>query len=147
MSAEWEEAFSNLRETLKLPADEPVPPIPRTSKPTPKSPSTQSIGLPDSKRKAPDEDGDEPMDDSGDSSEKRTKTTSAETSIVPTAPPHTTTLLPEDMALRSAQAAAAFIPFLSPEELLPPKLPNKSEMEGMLLELRKKALLNEYFDD
>ena len=42
-------------------------------------------------------------------------------------------------ALVHAHAAAAYIPFLSVESLLPPKMPTKEEMEGVLLELRKRA--------
>jgi pre-mRNA-splicing factor ISY1 len=48
-------------------------------------------------------------------------------------------------ALAHARAAAAYIPFLSVESLLPPKMPTKEEMEGVLLELRKRALVEEYF--
>jgi pre-mRNA-splicing factor ISY1 len=44
-----------------------------------------------------------------------------------------------------AQAAAAYIPFLSAESLAPPKMPSRQEMESVLLDLRKKALVQEYF--
>ena len=44
-----------------------------------------------------------------------------------------------DPQLEHARAAAAFISFLAPENLLPP------EMEGVLLNLRKQALVEEYF--
>lgn len=44
-----------------------------------------------------------------------------------------------------ANATAAFIPFLSPDELLPPKMPSREDMETFLLGLRKKALVEEYF--
>lgn len=46
-----------------------------------------------------------------------------------------------------AEAAASYIPFLTAEELLPPKLPAREEIESVLLELRKKALVEEYFGD
>lgn len=46
-----------------------------------------------------------------------------------------------------AQAAAAYISFLDVEHLLPPELPSHDEMEGVLLALRKKALVEEYFGD
>ena len=52
-----------------------------------------------------------------------------------------------DTARIHAQAAAAYIPFLDIEHLLPPKLPTHDEMEGVLLALRKKALVEEYFGD
>jgi len=44
-----------------------------------------------------------------------------------------------------ARAAAAYIPFLTPEMLMPPKMPTTEEMEKVLLDLRKKALVEEYF--
>ena len=47
--------------------------------------------------------------------------------------------------LAHAKRTAAFIPVLSPEMLVPPKLPTREEMEAFLLELRKKALVEEYF--
>lgn len=52
-----------------------------------------------------------------------------------------------DASRMHAQAAAAYIPFLDVEHLLPPKLPSHDEMEGVLLALRKKALVEEYFGD
>ena len=39
------------------------------------------------------------------------------------------------------------IPFLTPEHLQPPKLPTKEEIDGVLLGLRKQALLEEYLGD
>lgn len=52
---------------------------------------------------------------------------------------------PADVAAAHARAAAAFIPFLSAKDLLPPKMPGKEEMEGFLLDLQKRALVEEYF--
>lgn len=146
LHAEWEEAYTNLREKLGLSTDEPIPPIPRFHKSSShplNTSSTQSTGPPDAKRKAPDEDADIAMIDA-DELENRSKL-----DPVPSAPPTSQlqTLASDDVALRSAKAAAAFIPFLSPEELLPPKLPTKTEMENVLLGLRKQALLDEYFDE
>lgn len=71
---------------------------------------------------------------------KRAKTGSAEA-------PH---LQPDAAAsdeamLAHAKRTAAYIPVLSPEVLMPPKLPTREEMEAFLLELRKKALVEEYF--
>jgi pre-mRNA-splicing factor ISY1 len=42
-------------------------------------------------------------------------------------------------------AAAAYIPLLFVESLLPLKMPTKGEMEGVLLELGKRELVEEYF--
>lgn len=47
--------------------------------------------------------------------------------------------------MEHARAAAAFISFLTSESLLPPKLPTREEMERVLLNLRKRALVEEYF--
>ena len=41
--------------------------------------------------------------------------------------------------------AASFIPFLSPEALMPSTLPSKEDMEEVLLRLRKEALVQEFF--
>jgi hypothetical protein len=38
-----------------------------------------------------------------------------------------------------------YIPFLSVDSLLPPKMPTKGEMVEVLLELRKRELVEEYF--
>jgi len=48
-------------------------------------------------------------------------------------------------AAAHARAAAAYIPFLTPEMLMPPKMPTTEELEQVLLDLRKKALVEEYF--
>jgi pre-mRNA-splicing factor ISY1 len=50
-----------------------------------------------------------------------------------------------EQTLIHVRAAASYIPFLTPEILLPPKLPTHDEMEAILLALRKKALVEEYF--
>jgi len=39
------------------------------------------------------------------------------------------------------------IPFLTHEHLQPPKMPTKEELDGVLLGLRKQALLEEYLGD
>ena len=52
-----------------------------------------------------------------------------------------------DVISNAASAVAAFIPFLTPDDLLPPKLPSKQELEDILLKLRKKALVEEYFGE
>lgn len=43
-----------------------------------------------------------------------------------------------------AKDVSRLIPFLTPEHVGMPKLPTKQEMDGVLLELRKQALLQEY---
>ncbi|KAJ3719497.1 Isy1-like splicing factor [Lentinula raphanica] len=48
-------------------------------------------------------------------------------------------------AILHAQTAASYIPFLSVEHLSPPKMPTRVEMEQVLLQLKKQALVEEYF--
>ncbi|KAJ7082603.1 Isy1-like splicing factor [Mycena crocata] len=49
--------------------------------------------------------------------------------------------------LAHAQTAASYMPFLSSAMLLPPKMATPAEIEGVLLALRKRALVEEYFGD
>ena len=133
---------THLREALGLPSDgSPFPPIPRGT-------SAHSSNIPlqdnpppatsDGKRKAPDGDGaSAPESDS--ELVKRSKPD------VPLPTPSAAQGDAATTALAHAHAAAAYIPFLSVESLLPPKMPTKEEMEGVLLELRKRALVDEYF--
>jgi pre-mRNA-splicing factor ISY1 len=58
-----------------------------------------------------------------------------------------TTASAEATALLHARTTAAYIPFLSAEDLVPPKMPSQKEMEAFLLGLRKKALMEEYFGE
>ncbi|KAH9932892.1 pre-mRNA-splicing factor ISY1 [Fomitopsis serialis] len=125
---EWEDAYQHLRTVLGLSADEPIPKIPRSTTPS------------DTKRKAPDEDVEMAANGDADEPAKRARTDGqaqegADASAVD----------PREAAAAFARATAAFIPFLSQEELLPPKMPTREEMETFLLGLRKKALVEEYF--
>ncbi|KAH9929090.1 pre-mRNA-splicing factor ISY1 [Epithele typhae] len=140
---EWEDAFNHLRTVLGLSPEGPVPPIPRPVKQTSALSVTDAshAGLPDPKRKAPDEDGDVEMSTDAPSSEiaKRAKKEGAPPTLASTDAPS------DDTMLAHAQRTAAYIPILSPEVLMPPTLPTREEMEKFLLELRKKALVEEYF--
>jgi len=97
---------------------------------------------PSSKRKAASQSEDVAMDSVTVDDSKKAKT-------VPDGAAGKTVVGPPaaDASRLHAQAAAAYIPFLDVEHLLPPKLPTHSEMEGVLLALRKKALVEEYFGD
>lgn len=53
----------------------------------------------------------------------------------------------EDTALLHARTTSAYIPFLDASDLVPPKMPTTQEMEKFLLDLRKKALVEEYFGE
>ncbi|THH09002.1 hypothetical protein EW145_g2320 [Phellinidium pouzarii] len=130
---EWEDAYSNVREALGLSADDPVPPLPGRDKLKSLQPSEQQNGS----AKTSDEDSEmaEPTAERSTELAKQLKDG------------NTISQVDGDVMMQSARAAAAFIPFLSPVDLLPPKLPTKDEMEGVLLGLRKKALVNEYFGE
>ncbi|KAI9433074.1 pre-mRNA-splicing factor ISY1 [Lactarius indigo] len=143
--AGWEQAHANLREVLGLPDDAPVPKIPRgasvpsSNAPPPDGPPS---AVPDGKRKARDDGSDgTPVPESDGELAKRSKPGS----LAPPPPPDATQADVAATTLAHARAAAAHIPFLSVESLLPPKMPTKEEMEGVLLELRKRALVEEYF--
>ncbi|KAF5325347.1 hypothetical protein D9619_010109 [Psilocybe cf. subviscida] len=135
---DWDEAFLSLREALGLPQDTPAPKIPRPEHSLQVT-STTAGQPPSSKRKAASGDEDVEMDSGGDET-KRSRTTVV--AKAGSAAPE-----PSDASRIHAQAAAAYIPFLDVEDLLPPKLPSHEEMEGVLLALRKKALVEEYFGD
>jgi len=55
----------------------------------------------------------------------------------------------KDPRKQAAKMLASYLPIFKdhPEELMPPPLPSRVEMESILLELRKEALVGEYFGD
>lgn len=141
-SSEWEEAYTTLREALGLPEDDPIPKMSRLEPPVSSTADGTSALETHSKRKAG-EDG--LAGESGPpSSDKRPKTTPSNTVTLAS-----TGSAPADQsqAHLHAQTAASYIPFLSTEHLLPPKMPTRVEMEQVLLDLKKKALVEEYFGD
>ncbi|KAI0031777.1 Isy1-like splicing factor [Vararia minispora EC-137] len=115
---EWDTAWATLKEMLDIPADEAPPPMPRTTAPAPSA--LPANGQP------PEADGDATMTDVA----KAPKPPSDD---------------PRAVAEAHARSAAPFIPFLSAEDLMPPKMPSKDQMEAFLLELQKRALVEEYF--
>jgi len=137
---EWREGHLRIWEALGIPEDGPIPDLPRSpshstsAAPSASPPSNTSSGA---KRKA---DGDVSManeDDPPPENNKRTKADSVQQQVAPIAAPNS--------MQANAQLAASYISFLSPEDLLPPKIPTRIEMEGVLLKLQKEALMNEYF--
>lgn len=138
-NADWEEAYINLREVLGLPADSPIPKIPRPETTAHVTISESDNPPPSSKRKAGSEEEDVDMEAGGEET-KKAKTTAVVTASSGAAAP-----LDGDAARLHAQTAAAYIPFLDVEHLMPPKLPTHEEIENVLLVLRKKALVEEYF--
>ncbi|KAG6380414.1 Isy1-like splicing factor [Boletus reticuloceps] len=145
--AEWREAQRRIREALEIPTDDPIPDLPRCPKqPTTITPSDTlsdaSSTTGGAKRKA---DGNANMASEEDPSPENTKrpksskTDVTQQAVIPT---------PAPTSMQAhAQLAASHISFLSTEDLLPPKMPTREEMEGVLLQLQKEALVNEYFGD
>ncbi|KAJ3515950.1 hypothetical protein NLJ89_g1444 [Agrocybe chaxingu] len=139
---DWEEAYNNLRENLGLPKDDPPPKLPR---PAVHARETNHDTLPtqssSSKRKAVNQSEDVDMDADESKKPKRSPT------VTPSMTTDTDASSDADVTRIHAQAAAAYISFLEVDHLLPPKLPSHAEMESILLALRKKALVEEYFGD
>ncbi|KAG5640843.1 hypothetical protein DXG03_006865 [Asterophora parasitica] len=129
----WEESYLNIRQTLGLPSDGPIPKIPQPDYAN-VSASQVLVQGSASKRKTAGEDVDMA---SPDDNPKRPK--SEATSAAPAND--------ADPAHAHATAAASYIPFLQTENLLPPRMPTRQEMETVLLALRKKALVEEYFGE
>jgi pre-mRNA-splicing factor ISY1 len=137
----WEEAYLTLRGTLGLTTDEAVPKLPRSENlPPPAVPPPSDGSQSHPKRKADDVDGDADMHNGSGEPLKRTRTV-AEASDASPAPAAGAA---GDAAL---SVVATYISLLDPEALLPPKMPTREEMEGVLLQLRKQALVEEYFGD
>jgi pre-mRNA-splicing factor ISY1 len=138
---EWEDAYKTLAEALGLDADGAVPPIPRPN-PTPLSVSTSHSGTAAEKRKTTENDeSDDPADadmaDGTVTSSKRLKTDSdanGNGNQDDSRPPPIFQLPP-------------LLSVLQPSDVSPPKMPTKQEMESVLLQLRKKAVLDEYLGD
>lgn len=154
MHTEWEDAHRHIRTALGLSEDDtPIPPIPRPTTGSTLSITDQSLSQPngtppphaaDSKRKAPDVDADVSMENGGSDSapSKRQHTANGNGNGN-----GATAATPDATALQYARTTAAYIPFLSADDLVPPKMPTQQEMEKFLLDLRKKALVEEYFGE
>ncbi|KAI9567609.1 Isy1-like splicing family-domain-containing protein [Boletus coccyginus] len=142
--AEWREAQQRIRELLEIPEGDSMPDLPlgpgQATAVTPSDSSPANASSTNStKRKA---DGDVNManeDDPPPENAKRSKSELAQQPAIPTPAPNS--------MQAHAQLAASYISFLSPEDLLPPKMPTREELEGVLLKLQKEALVNEYFGD
>ena len=137
---DWAEAYSNLREALGMEIDLPAPELQRRQQIQASAKVMDHAGdeTPPIKRKhAADEDV-EPITPAEDSMKRPKKG-------VTTSQPNGQAGL--YLAVVHAKAAAAYIPFLQEEMLMPPKMPTHEEMENVILDLRKRALVEEYFGD
>ena len=111
---EWDDAYAVLAKTLGLGPDAPIPPIPR---PPPTALNISVTGGPSGKASTGDG---ESMIVDGDETANEQNT------------PHVTNQLPPLLSV------------LQPSDVAQPMLPTRSELEGVLLDLRKRALLEEY---
>jgi pre-mRNA-splicing factor ISY1 len=148
---DWAEAYTTLRESLGLDTDEPIPKLQRPQQGNGTLHVTDSSipgGADDTtqpKRKQP-ADEDTEMTNGGTSSTPEEASKRPKKDGAPPPQPATGVDVNGDSpAAVHARAAAAYIPFLTPEMLMPPKMPTTEEMEKVLLDLRKKALVEEYF--
>lgn len=140
-----------MRESLGLDTDEPIPKLQRHQQGKVTAHATDSsmpVGADDttqSKRKHPPDEDTEmtnvPTSSMPEEASKRPK----KDAIPPSQPTAGADVNGDSPAAAHARAAAAYIPFLTPEMLMPPKMPTTEEMEKVLLDLRKKALVEEYF--
>jgi pre-mRNA-splicing factor ISY1 len=150
---EWEEAYNNLRGALGLSPGVSAPKPPRINT----LPALAVTSTPDHsieanttsvKRKADSDQAGTKVDDSSlqfaEENNKRSRTAVASPQVPPLQM-DSDSGLDASVHVFHAQAAAKFIPFLTPEHLMPPKLPSSKEMENVLLDLKKRALLEEYF--
>ncbi|KAJ6492226.1 Isy1-like splicing factor [Mycena sanguinolenta] len=108
---EWEDAASELRTTLGLAEDAPIP-----------RPSAISAAA---------------KEGEGDGNTVRA-TSDADDGD---------TVMAASDADASARTLASYISFITPEMLMPPKLPTPAETEAILLKLQKEMLQREYFGD
>ena len=146
---DWADAYMNLRESLGLDTDEPIPKFQRhqhgngTLQVTDSSTPASADDTTQPKRKHPPDEDTEMTNDATspapEEASKRPKKDGVSASQPATGEDG------DSPAAAHARAAAAFIPFLTPEMLMPPKMPTTQEMEKVLLDLRKKALVEEYF--
>lgn len=152
----WAEAYTNLRESLGLDTDEPIPKLqrPHSGQGTLQGTDSSIYGNADDatqpKRKHP-PDEDVQMADEGDPPSmpaEPSKRPKKDGVPQPSTHPATSADVNGDSpAAVHARAAAAYIPILTAEMLMPPKMPTTEEMEKVLLDLRKRALVDEYFGD
>ncbi|KAF8064871.1 Isy1-like splicing factor [Lyophyllum atratum] len=133
--SDWEEAYSNVRETLGLSSHDPLPKVPRPHHTASPSSHVAAQG-PSSKRKTADE---EDVDMAPPDEKPKRSKSDDRTPPLPA--------IDTDAAHTHAAAAASYIPFLETEHLLPPVMPTRQEMDAVLLTLRKKALVEEYFGE
>ena len=150
---DWAEAYAHLRESLDLDTDEPIPELQRHHQGQGTLPVVDS-SIPRSsddptqpKRKHPPEEDVKMGDASSTPGETSKRSKKDGVPQLSKQPATGVDVNGDSPAAVHARAAAAYIPFLTAEMLMPPKMPTTEETEKLLLDLRKKALVDEYFGD
>ena len=140
-----------MRESLGLGTDEPIPKFERPQKGLRVVESSTTGSADDAtqpKRKQPPDGEDvEMVNEGGTSSIPEEASKRPKKGQPPTQPTTDVDANGDPPAEAHARAAAAYIPFLTAEMLMPPKMPTSEEMEKVLLDLRKRALVDEYFGE
>ncbi|KAL4065999.1 Isy1-like splicing factor [Scleroderma yunnanense] len=158
--AEWRNAHLRIREMLSLPLADPIPAVPQGTSDPPSipssDPSASSSSSSNAKRKAlqtgdinsvADTTAGQSKQGGSTSVSKRSKMDSSNSdalSEIPIVDPSQ----PEAHTAKLhtyAEITASFIPFLTAKALMPPTFPSKTDMEEVLLRLRKEALVQEFF--
>ncbi|KIY44803.1 Isy1-like splicing factor [Fistulina hepatica ATCC 64428] len=134
---DWKEAWNDIHEALGMPETTPIPDAPQLQT-SAVSTAQANTGNTSKRKKGEDDAGDAPAKDKAPASKK-------EVPVTADAPGQSAPTAEVDVARKHAEVIASYISFLSPEQLLPPKLPSHDEMESFLLNLRKQALVEEYF--
>ena len=144
---DWKSAYDRLATILSLdPSASPMPSFPRPTAPPPASASSTATPSTSTKRSATDAtpSADVDMADASDASDAPNKTAKLDGDApVPTGPKSGSTLV--NAGTSSAEAVAfEALGVLKQEDLVMPVLLGKAEMEKIVLDARKKALLAEY---
>ena len=144
---DWAEAYTNLRASLGLNTDEPTPQLQRQGTHTagPPTPESADDTTQPKRKHPPDGDMETTNGEASSTLEEASKRPKKDGSMSSPQPATGLNVNEDSPAVAHARAAAAYIPFLTPEMLMPPKMPTAEEMEKVLLDLRKKALVEEYF--
>jgi len=143
---DWQEAYTNVREALHLSKDDVIPRI-QPSYPVPTAPPlSEPPPAVSSEQKAESKGIENDVEMAGPEGEEAAKKTSGDGNKDGPRPA-ATTAMNLDTVLEHARVVVSHVTFLDPASLVPPKLPTREEMESILLDLRKKALVEEYFGD
>lgn len=135
--AEYHEAVEAVREALGLDEDAPLPGF--------RDADVKAINA--SKSNANGDGEDAVMEDAEAPNAKKKGKRGKKTDAAKTKPSEKVVTGEGDTKSGESDGITALIPFLTPEMIAPPKMPTREELEVVLLDLRKRALLDEYLGD